>query len=166
MCEKGPVVCVVLFWCVGFLSTASSDPERVSVHQVPVLRRCLDHEPLGNRNTYRKGKLSSPSSNRKWSPVDQNSCYSLWLCFLHSQYGVSLYENYKTAEKKAAVSSAWTNRSTPSSSNPSTPSPTIKGSTTHESCLYGVFHRCKTTQMWWFFFTCTVCSLCVFLLLC
>lgn len=127
--ETRPVVCVVLFWCVVFVSSASSDPKRVSVHQVPVLRRCLDHEPVGNRNTHRKGKLNSQLSIQYQETTSSGTELMLCsvVCFFHSQYGASLYENYKTAEKKAVVSSAWTNRSTPSSSNPSTPSPTIKG---------------------------------------
>lgn len=112
---------------------------------------------MGNRNTYRKGKLNSAFINRKQSPFEQNSCSVL--CFLHFQYGVPLYENYKTAEKKAAVSSVWTNRSTLSSSNPSTPSPTIKGSATHKLLADVKQPRCGG-------FACTVCSHMVFLLLC
>lgn len=80
-------------------------------------------------------------------------------CPCHSQYGVSLYENYKTAEKKAAVSSVWTNRSTPSSSNPSTPSPTIRGSVKHKLLADVKQPRCAG-------YACIVCSHMMFLLLC
>ena len=44
-----------------------------------------------------------------------------------SQYGKSLYENYKTSMKKAAITTAWTNRTAGTTSIPSTPSPTTKG---------------------------------------
>lgn len=64
------------------------------------------------------------------------------LCPLHFQYGVSLYDNYKTAEKKAAVNTVWTNRSTPSSSNPSTP--TLKGSAQHKLLTDVKQHRCNS----------------------
>lgn len=40
----------------GFASAASSDPEGVSVHKVPLLWWYLEHEPLGDRNTDCKGK--------------------------------------------------------------------------------------------------------------
>lgn len=76
---------------------------------------------------------STLNNDRKKSPFDVDSCSVVYS--LHFQYGVSLHENYKTAEKKAAVSSVWTNRSTPSSSNSSMPSPTIKGSTTQNAAI-------------------------------
>lgn len=155
-------VCIYCYWIYGVLfgliSTASSDPKGVSVHQVSVLWRCLDHEPVGDRNTYRKGRFNFKLCGYgKQMPFEQSSCPVV--CPFPFQYGVSLYENYKTAEKKAVVSSTWTNRSTPSSSNPSTPSPTIKGSATHK-LLAGVKQaRCAD-------YACTVCSHMMFLLLC
>ncbi|KAM8731943.1 amyloid beta A4 precursor protein-binding family B member 1-interacting protein [Acanthopagrus schlegelii] len=72
-------------------------------------------------------QIQKESQYIKYLCCDDAWTMNLWVTGIRiAKYGVSLYENYKTAEKKAAVSSAWTNRSTPSSSNPSTPSPTIK----------------------------------------
>lgn len=65
------------------------------------------------------------------------------------QYGAELHQNYQTAEKKAAVNSAWTNRSTPSSSNASTPSPTTRGR------VFGNPSRCagaESARLFFFFF--------------
>ncbi|KAI3355441.1 hypothetical protein L3Q82_018277 [Scortum barcoo] len=72
-------------------------------------------------------QIQKESQYIKYLCCDDAWTMNLWVTGIRiAKYGVSLYENYKTAEKKAAVSSVWTNRSTPSSSNPSTPSPTIK----------------------------------------
>ncbi|XP_044195276.1 amyloid beta A4 precursor protein-binding family B member 1-interacting protein [Thunnus albacares] len=72
-------------------------------------------------------QIQKDSQYIKYLCCDDAWSMNLWVTGIRiAKYGVSLYENYKTAEKKAAVSSVWTNRSTPSSSNPSTPSPTVK----------------------------------------
>ncbi|XP_078137391.1 amyloid beta A4 precursor protein-binding family B member 1-interacting protein [Sander vitreus] len=72
-------------------------------------------------------QIQKESQYIKYLCCDDAWSMNLWVTGIRiAKYGASLYENYKTAEK-AAVSSVWTNRSsTPSSSNPSTPSPTIK----------------------------------------
>lgn len=79
--------------------------------------------------------LSSAFINRKHSPSET-------VRLLPSQYGASLHENYKTAKRKTAIGSVLTNRSTPSSSNPSTPSPTIKGSAAHTQAA-------PVSLLWW-----------------
>ncbi|XP_035509242.1 amyloid beta A4 precursor protein-binding family B member 1-interacting protein [Morone saxatilis] len=72
-------------------------------------------------------QIQKESQYIKYLCCDDAWTMNLWVTGIRiAKYGVSLYENYKTAEKKSAISSVWTNRSTPSSSNPSTPSPTIK----------------------------------------
>ncbi|XP_042366758.1 amyloid beta A4 precursor protein-binding family B member 1-interacting protein [Plectropomus leopardus] len=72
-------------------------------------------------------QIQKESQYIKYLCCDDAHFMNLWVTGIRiAKYGASLYENYKTAEKKAAVSSVWTNRSTPSSSNQSTPSPTIK----------------------------------------
>ncbi|XP_022063728.2 amyloid beta A4 precursor protein-binding family B member 1-interacting protein [Acanthochromis polyacanthus] len=72
-------------------------------------------------------QIQKESQYIKYLCCDDAWSMNLWVTGIRiAKYGVSLYENFKTAEKKAAVSAVWTNRSTPSSSNPSTPSPTIK----------------------------------------
>ncbi|XP_056289640.1 amyloid beta A4 precursor protein-binding family B member 1-interacting protein [Pseudoliparis swirei] len=71
-------------------------------------------------------QIQKESQYIKYLCCDDASSMNLWVTGIRiAKYGASLYENYKTAEKKAATTSAWTNRSTPSSSNPSTPSPPI-----------------------------------------
>uniref|UniRef100_A0A8C3B2V3 Amyloid beta A4 precursor protein-binding family B member 1-interacting protein n=1 Tax=Cyclopterus lumpus TaxID=8103 RepID=A0A8C3B2V3_CYCLU len=76
-------------------------------------------------------QIQKESQYIKYLCCDDAGSMNLWVTGIRiAKYGASLYDNYKTAEKKAAVSSVWTNRSTPSSSNPSTPSPPIKGRTT------------------------------------
>ncbi|XP_053198544.1 amyloid beta A4 precursor protein-binding family B member 1-interacting protein [Scomber japonicus] len=75
-------------------------------------------------------QIQKDSQYIKYMCCDDAWSKKLWITGIRiAKYGVSLYDNFKTAEKKAAVNSAWTNRSTPSSSNPSTPSPTIKAKT-------------------------------------
>ncbi|XP_062235772.1 amyloid beta A4 precursor protein-binding family B member 1-interacting protein [Platichthys flesus] len=72
-------------------------------------------------------QIQKDSQYIKYLCCDDDWSMHLWVTGIRiAKYGKSLYENYKTAEKKAVVDSAWLNRSTPSSSNPSTPSPTIK----------------------------------------
>ncbi|XP_037612232.1 amyloid beta A4 precursor protein-binding family B member 1-interacting protein isoform X2 [Sebastes umbrosus] len=72
-------------------------------------------------------QIQKESQYIKYMCCDDACSMNLWVTGIRiAKYGASLYENYKTAERKASVSSVWTNRSTPSSSNPSTPSPTIK----------------------------------------
>uniref|UniRef100_A0A4W6DW93 Amyloid beta A4 precursor protein-binding family B member 1-interacting protein n=1 Tax=Lates calcarifer TaxID=8187 RepID=A0A4W6DW93_LATCA len=88
-------------------------------------------------------QIQKESQYIKYLCCDDAWTMNLWVTGIRiAKYGASLYENYKTAEKKAAVSSVWTNRSTPSSSNPSTPSPTIKGSTTRKLSLLSLKHQC------------------------
>ncbi|KAF3836270.1 hypothetical protein F7725_028828 [Dissostichus mawsoni] len=71
--------------------------------------------------------IQKESQYIKYLCCDDENSMNLWVTGIRiAKYGKSLYENYKTAERKAAVGSAWTNCSTPSSSNPSTPSPTIR----------------------------------------
>uniref|UniRef100_A0A3Q1GV80 Amyloid beta A4 precursor protein-binding family B member 1-interacting protein n=1 Tax=Acanthochromis polyacanthus TaxID=80966 RepID=A0A3Q1GV80_9TELE len=85
-------------------------------------------------------QIQKESQYIKYLCCDDAWSMNLWVTGIRiAKYGVSLYENFKTAEKKAAVSAVWTNRSTPSSSNPSTPSPTIKGSTTRNLPLTECF---------------------------
>ncbi|XP_071751589.1 amyloid beta A4 precursor protein-binding family B member 1-interacting protein isoform X2 [Centroberyx gerrardi] len=72
-------------------------------------------------------QIQKESQYIKYLCCDDAWAMNLWVTGIRiAKYGVAMYENYKTAAKKAAVTSVWTNRSTPSSSNPSTPSPTIK----------------------------------------
>ncbi|XP_069015815.1 amyloid beta A4 precursor protein-binding family B member 1-interacting protein [Embiotoca jacksoni] len=72
-------------------------------------------------------QIQKESQYIKYLCSDDAWSMNLWVTGIRiAKYGASLYENYKTAEKKAVVSSAWANRSTLSSSSPSTPSPTIK----------------------------------------
>ncbi|XP_027861037.1 amyloid beta A4 precursor protein-binding family B member 1-interacting protein [Xiphophorus couchianus] len=73
-------------------------------------------------------QIQKESQYIKYLCCDDPWTMNLWVTGIRiAKYGVSLHENFKTAERKAAVSAAmWTNRSTPSSSSPSTPSPTIK----------------------------------------
>nr|XP_046227357.1 amyloid beta A4 precursor protein-binding family B member 1-interacting protein [Scatophagus argus] len=71
-------------------------------------------------------QIQKESQYIKYLCCDDAWTMNLWVTGIRiAKYGVSLYKSYKTAEKKAAASSVWTNRSAPSSSNPSTPSPTI-----------------------------------------
>ncbi|XP_038163856.1 amyloid beta A4 precursor protein-binding family B member 1-interacting protein [Cyprinodon tularosa] len=76
-------------------------------------------------------QIQKESQYIKYLCCDDAWTMNLWVTGIRiAKYGASLYENFKTAERKAAVSSAiWTNRSTPSSSGPSTPTPTIKAKT-------------------------------------
>ncbi|RVE58587.1 hypothetical protein OJAV_G00195850 [Oryzias javanicus] len=72
-------------------------------------------------------QIQKESQYIKYLCCDDAWTMNLWVTGIRiAKYGSVLYENFKTAEKKAVVNSAWTNRSTPSSSNPSTPSPTVK----------------------------------------
>uniref|UniRef100_A0A3Q3F2W0 Amyloid beta A4 precursor protein-binding family B member 1-interacting protein n=1 Tax=Labrus bergylta TaxID=56723 RepID=A0A3Q3F2W0_9LABR len=71
-------------------------------------------------------QIQKDSQYIKYLCCDDAWTMNLWVTGIRiAKYGASLYENFKAAEK-AAVSSVWTNRSTPSSSSSSTPSPTIK----------------------------------------
>ncbi|XP_031706054.1 amyloid beta A4 precursor protein-binding family B member 1-interacting protein isoform X2 [Anarrhichthys ocellatus] len=79
-------------------------------------------------------QIQKESQYIKYLCCDDACAMNLWVTGIRiAKYGASLYENFKTAEKKAAVSSVWTNRSTPSSSNPSTPSPTIKAKSPNQA---------------------------------
>uniref|UniRef100_A0A3B5MKY0 Amyloid beta A4 precursor protein-binding family B member 1-interacting protein n=1 Tax=Xiphophorus couchianus TaxID=32473 RepID=A0A3B5MKY0_9TELE len=83
-------------------------------------------------------QIQKESQYIKYLCCDDPWTMNLWVTGIRiAKYGVSLHENFKTAERKAAVSAAmWTNRSTPSSSSPSTPSPTIKGTAARRTLLY------------------------------
>lgn len=72
--------------------------------------------------------------------------WNLSVLFSLFQYGASLHENYKTAEKKKVINSSWMNLSTPSSSTSSTPSPTINGSTNPNIPIWFITKNKK--QMW------------------
>ncbi|XP_014893959.1 amyloid beta A4 precursor protein-binding family B member 1-interacting protein [Poecilia latipinna] len=76
-------------------------------------------------------QIQKESQYIKYLCCDDAWTMNLWVTGIRiAKYGASLHENFKTAERKAAVSAAvWTNRSTPSSSSPSTPSPTIRAKT-------------------------------------
>ncbi|XP_070784267.1 amyloid beta A4 precursor protein-binding family B member 1-interacting protein [Enoplosus armatus] len=79
-------------------------------------------------------QIQKESQYIKYMCCDDAWTMNLWVTGIRiAKYGASLYENYKTAEKKAAVSSVWTNRNTPSSANPSTPSPTIKAKSPNQA---------------------------------
>ncbi|XP_023806043.1 amyloid beta A4 precursor protein-binding family B member 1-interacting protein [Oryzias latipes] len=72
-------------------------------------------------------QIQKESQYIKYLCCDDAWTMNLWVTAIRiAKYGSLLYENFQTAQKKAVVNSAWTNRSTPSSSNPSTPSPTVK----------------------------------------
>nr|XP_020458025.1 amyloid beta A4 precursor protein-binding family B member 1-interacting protein-like isoform X2 [Monopterus albus] len=72
-------------------------------------------------------QIQKDSQYIKYLCCDDAWSMNLWVTGIRiAKYGALLYSNYKTSEKKAAVSAVWTNRSTPSSSSSSTPSPTIK----------------------------------------
>uniref|UniRef100_A0A672ZBD3 Amyloid beta A4 precursor protein-binding family B member 1-interacting protein n=1 Tax=Sphaeramia orbicularis TaxID=375764 RepID=A0A672ZBD3_9TELE len=63
-------------------------------------------------------QIQKESQYIKYLCCDDARAMNLWVTGIRiAKYGVSLYDNFKTAEKKAAVSAVWTNRSTPSSSN-------------------------------------------------
>ncbi|KAL6097640.1 apbb1ip [Pungitius sinensis] len=69
-------------------------------------------------------QIQKDSQYIKYLCCDDAWSMNLWVTGIRiAKYGPALYDNYKTAEKKAAVSSVWTNRSAPSSSDPSTPPP-------------------------------------------
>ncbi|MED6279450.1 Amyloid beta A4 precursor protein-binding B member 1-interacting protein [Characodon lateralis] len=76
-------------------------------------------------------QIQKESQYIKYLCCDDAWTMNLWVTGIRiAKYGASLYENYQTAGRKAAVTAAvWTNRSTPSSSSASTPSPTIKAKT-------------------------------------
>ncbi|KAM9337187.1 amyloid beta A4 precursor protein-binding family B member 1-interacting protein [Symphorus nematophorus] len=79
-------------------------------------------------------QIQKESQYIKYLCCDDAWTMNLWVTGIRiAKYGVSLYDNYKTAEKKAAVNSVWTNRSAPSSSNTSTPSPTIKAKSPNQA---------------------------------
>uniref|UniRef100_A0A8C5HF54 Amyloid beta A4 precursor protein-binding family B member 1-interacting protein n=1 Tax=Gouania willdenowi TaxID=441366 RepID=A0A8C5HF54_GOUWI len=76
---------------------------------------------------FKHPQIQKESQYIKYLCCDDAWSMNLWVTGIRiAKYGASLYEDYKTAEKKAAMSSKWTNRCMPSSSNTSTPSPTIK----------------------------------------
>ncbi|KAK7881496.1 hypothetical protein WMY93_029905 [Mugilogobius chulae] len=79
-----------------------------------------------------KGKTKHPQIQKdsqyiKYLCCDDARTMKLWVTGIRiAKYGAVLYENFKTSEKKAALSAMFSNRSSPSSSSQSTPSPTIK----------------------------------------
>ncbi|XP_038587244.1 amyloid beta A4 precursor protein-binding family B member 1-interacting protein [Micropterus salmoides] len=79
-------------------------------------------------------QIQKESQYIKYLCCDDAWTMNLWVTGIRiAKYGVSLYENYKTAEKKSVVGSTWTTLSTPSTSKPSTPSPTIKAKSTNQA---------------------------------
>ncbi|KAM3860218.1 amyloid beta A4 precursor protein-binding family B member 1-interacting protein [Diretmus argenteus] len=79
-------------------------------------------------------QIQKESQYIKYLCCDDARAMTLWVTGIRiAKYGVALHENYKTALKKATVTSAWTNRSTPSTSNPSTPSPTIRAKASNQA---------------------------------
>ncbi|XP_041670213.1 amyloid beta A4 precursor protein-binding family B member 1-interacting protein isoform X2 [Cheilinus undulatus] len=77
-------------------------------------------------------QIQKESQYIKYLCCDDAWTMNLWVTGIRiAKYGVSLYENFKAAEKKAA-NSVWTNR-TPVSSNQSTPSPTIKAKSPNQA---------------------------------
>ncbi|CAG5896111.1 unnamed protein product [Menidia menidia] len=79
-------------------------------------------------------QIQKDSQYIKYLCCDDALTMNLWVTGIRiAKYGALLYENFKMAEKRAAASSVWTNRSTPSSSSESTPSPTIKAKTPNQA---------------------------------
>ncbi|KAM7390188.1 hypothetical protein PAMA_008391 [Pampus argenteus] len=79
-------------------------------------------------------QIQKDSQYIKYLCCDDDWSLKLWVTGIRiAKYGALLYDNYKTAERKAAVSSVWTNLGTPSSSNPSTPSPTIRAKSPNQA---------------------------------
>nr|XP_015810929.2 amyloid beta A4 precursor protein-binding family B member 1-interacting protein [Nothobranchius furzeri] len=79
-------------------------------------------------------QIQKESQYIKYLCCDDDWTMRLWMTGIRiAKYGALLHGNYKAAEKKSVVSSAWTNRSTPSSSNQSTPSPTIRAKASSQS---------------------------------
>ncbi|KAM4606286.1 amyloid beta A4 precursor protein-binding family B member 1-interacting protein [Polymixia lowei] len=71
-------------------------------------------------------QIQKESQYIKYLCCDDAWAMNLWVTGIRiAKYGVAMYDNYKTATKKAATS-VWTNRVASSNSGPSTPSPTIK----------------------------------------
>uniref|UniRef100_A0A8C8LYU0 Ras-associating domain-containing protein n=1 Tax=Oncorhynchus tshawytscha TaxID=74940 RepID=A0A8C8LYU0_ONCTS len=79
-----------------------------------------------------KGKSKHPQIQKESQYIKYLCCDDAWTMNLWvtgiriAKYGKSLYENYKTSMKKAAITTAWTNRTAGTTSIPSTPSPTTK----------------------------------------
>ncbi|KAJ0059707.1 hypothetical protein NL108_011198, partial [Boleophthalmus pectinirostris] len=72
-------------------------------------------------------QIQKESQYIKYLCCDDARTMKLWVTGIRiAKYGAALYENFKASEKKAAVSAMFSNRSSPSSSSQSTPSPTIK----------------------------------------
>ncbi|XP_028288602.1 amyloid beta A4 precursor protein-binding family B member 1-interacting protein [Parambassis ranga] len=85
-------------------------------------------------------QIQKESQYIKYLCCDDAWTLNLWVTGIRiAKYGVALHENFKTAEQKAATSSAWANRSTSSSSNSSTPSPTIKAKSSSQA--NGIFPK-------------------------
>ncbi|XP_023828804.1 amyloid beta A4 precursor protein-binding family B member 1-interacting protein [Salvelinus sp. IW2-2015] len=75
-------------------------------------------------------QIQKESQYIKYLCCDDAWTMNLWVTGIRiAKYGKSLYENYKTSMKKAAVTTAWTNRTAATAATtsiPSTPSPTTK----------------------------------------
>lgn len=72
-------------------------------------------------------QIQKESQYIKYLCCDDERTMKLWVTGIRiAKYGAALYENYKASEKKAAVNAMFSNRSTPSTSSQSTPSPTIR----------------------------------------
>lgn len=78
-------------------------------------------------------QIQKESQYIKYLCCDDIWTMNLWVTGIRiAKYGASLHENFKTAEIKAS-NSVWTNRSTPSSSSQSTPSPTVKAKSPNQA---------------------------------
>ncbi|XP_062335329.1 amyloid beta A4 precursor protein-binding family B member 1-interacting protein isoform X2 [Osmerus eperlanus] len=79
-------------------------------------------------------QIQKDSQYIKYLCCDDARTMTLWVTGIRiAKYGVTLLENYKTAMKQTAVTSAWTNLVTSSSSSPSTPSPTTKAKSSSQA---------------------------------
>ncbi|XP_029698656.1 amyloid beta A4 precursor protein-binding family B member 1-interacting protein isoform X1 [Takifugu rubripes] len=74
-------------------------------------------------------QIQKESQYIKYLCCDDAWTMNLWVAGIRiAKYGTALHQNYQTALRKAAVTSAWTNCSKPSSDGPPTPPTTIKAS--------------------------------------
>ncbi|KAJ8396810.1 hypothetical protein AAFF_G00014090, partial [Aldrovandia affinis] len=68
-------------------------------------------------------QIQKESQYIKYLSCEDNWTMTLWVTGIRiAKYGMMLYDNYKEAMKKAAVSSLWSNRTITNSSTPPTPS--------------------------------------------
>lgn len=75
-------------------------------------------------------QIQKESQYIKFLCCDDEWTMTLWVTGIRiAKYGKQLYDNYKSAVRKAAGSATWTNRTIQASSSASTPSPTPKAKT-------------------------------------